>query len=104
MFALLGNRKYNLLYEKFQDNDGENSKENILLKFHKQIEEATTDEDFINIYNSIYGLYAKKLEDTLKINENIESKFIKYSKEIVELQKNGLFDEKIKCICLDWNK
>ena len=100
LFALLGNRKYNLLYEKFQDNDGENSKENILLKFHKQIEEATTDEDFINIYNSIYGLYAKKLEDTLKINENIESKFIKYSKEIVELQKNGLFDEKNKMYLL----
>lgn len=96
LFALLGDKKYNLLYENFQDNDSLNSKDNILLKFHKQIEEATTDENFINIYNSIYELYAQKLEDTLKINENIESDFDRYSKEIVELQKNGLFDEKNK--------
>ena len=96
LFALLGDKKYNLLYENFQDNNPLNSKDNILLKFHKQIEEATTDEDFINIYNSIYELYAQKLEDTLKINENIESDFDRYSKEIVELQKNGLFDEKNK--------
>jgi uncharacterized protein (DUF1919 family) len=61
LFALLGNRKYNLLYEKFQDNDGRNSKENILLKFHKQIEEATTDEDFITKpYDNLYYSYHHK--------------------------------------------
>lgn len=96
LFALLGDTKYNLLYENFQDNNPLSSKDNILLKFHKQIEEASTDEDFINIYNSIYELYAQKLESTLKINENIASEFDRYSKEIVELQKNGLFDEKNK--------
>lgn len=96
LFALLGDTKYNLLYENFQDNNPLSSKDNILLKFHKQIEEASTDENFINIYNSIYELYAQKLESTLKINENIESEFDRYSKEIVELQKNGLFDEKNK--------
>lgn len=96
LFALLGDKKYNLLYENFQDNDLLNSKDNILLKFYKQIEEATADEDFITIYNSIYELYGQKLEDTLKINENIERYFEGYSKEIVELQKNGLFNEKNK--------
>lgn len=96
LFALLGDKKYNLLYENFQDNDLLNSKDNILLKFYKQIEEATADEDFITIYNSIYELYGQKLEDTLKINKNIERYFEGYSKEIVELQKNGLFNEKNK--------
>lgn len=96
LFALLGDKKYNLLYENFQDDNALNTEDNILLKFHKQIEEATTDEDFINIYNSIYELYNQKLEDTLKINENIQSEFNRYSKEIVELQKNGLFDEENK--------
>ena len=35
LFALLGDKKYNLLYENFQDDDPLKSKENILLKFHK---------------------------------------------------------------------
>ena len=95
LFTLLGDKKYNLLYEKFQDNVF-NQKDNILLKFHKQIEKATTEEELINVYNSIYELYIQKLENTLKINQNIESDLDKSSKEIVELQENGLFDDKNK--------
>lgn len=95
LFTLLGDKKYNLLYEKFQDNVF-NKKDNILLKFYKQIEKATTEEELINVYNSIYELYIQKLENTLKINQNIESDLDKSSKEIVELQENGLFDDKNK--------
>lgn len=94
LFVLLGEKKFNMLYKGFQDDYLNNNSENILLKFHKQIENAETNEDFISIYNSIYDLYAKKLEDTLNVNENIESEFNRYSMEIVELQRNGLFDER----------
>ena len=48
----------------------------------------------MNIYNKIYELYADKLESTLKTDENIAFLFERYSKEIVELQKNALFDDK----------
>jgi len=88
LFSLLGKEKFNLLYEQFN-----NGQENILVDITSQIENATTDEDIINIYNIIYQLYAKKMEDTLRTDENIENLFDRYSKEIVELQENGLFNK-----------
>jgi hypothetical protein len=96
LFTLIGEKKYNLLYEKFQDNNLLDTDNNILLDFHKQIEKATTDEEIIDIYDNIYELYNKKIDGNLKINENCESEFNRYSKEIVELQKNGLFDAENK--------
>lgn len=50
LFALLGEEKYNLLYENIQGDNSLSAKDNVLLKFHKQIEEATTDEKYIDIY------------------------------------------------------
>lgn len=50
LFALLGEEKYNLLYENIQGDNSLSAKDNVLLKFHKQIEEATTDEEYIDIY------------------------------------------------------
>lgn len=94
LFTFLGNSKYNLLYENFQGENELNNYDNILLKIHKQIETTKTDEDVINMYNQIYELYINKIETTLKTDENIENLFDVYSKEIVELQKNGLFNEK----------
>ena len=89
LFTLLGDEKYNLLFENFN-----NGKDNILLDFYKLIESATNENDIVNIYNKIYELYADKLESTLKTDENIAFLFERYSKEIVELQRNALFDDK----------
>ena len=86
LFILLGDKKFNYLYEGFSKNS------NILLDISKQIEEASTEDEIVNVYNNIYELYAKKIEDTLKTDQNIERDFDKCSKEIVELQKKGLFD------------
>lgn len=61
LFALLGEEKYNLIYENFQGDNSLSAKDNVLLKFHKQIEEATTDEAYMDIYNNMYDLYAQKL-------------------------------------------
>lgn len=89
LFTLLGDEKYNLLFENFN-----NGTDNILLDFYKLIESATNESDIVNIYNKIYELYADKLESTLKTDENIAFLFERYSKEIVELQRNALFDDK----------
>ena len=89
LFTLLGDKKYNLLFENFN-----NGTDNILLDFYKMIESATNESDIVNIYNKIYELYADKLESTLKTDENIAFLFERYSKEIVELQRNALFDDK----------
>ena len=89
LFTLLGDEKYNLLFENFN-----NETDNILLDFYKLIESATNESDIVNIYNKIYELYADKLESTLKTDENIAFLFERYSKEIVELQRNALFDDK----------
>ena len=91
LFTLLGDEKYNLLFENFN-----NGTDNILLDFYKLIESATNESDIVNIYNKIYELYADKLESTLKTDENIAFLFERYSKEIVELQRNALFDDKEK--------
>ena len=89
LFTLLGDEKYNLLFENFN-----NGTDNILLDFYKLIENVTNESDIVNIYNKIYELYADKLESTLKTDENIAFLFERYSKEIVELQRNALFDDK----------
>ena len=89
LFEVLGDEKFNLLYEQFN-----NGQENILIDITRQIENAATDEDILKVYNTIYQLYARKMEDTLKTDENIELLFDRYSKDIVKLQKNGLFNEK----------
>ena len=89
LFTLLGDEKHNLLFENFN-----NGTDNIFLDFYKMIESATNESDIVNIYNKIYELYADKLESTLKTDENIAFLFERYSKEIVELQKNALFDDK----------
>lgn len=89
LFTLLGDKKYNLLYEQFN-----NGQENLLIDITSQIENATTDEDIIKVYNTIYQLYARKMEDTLKTDENIELLFDRYSQDVVKLQENGLFNEK----------
>lgn len=88
LFAVLGEEKFNLLYEQFNSGQG-----NILIDIANQIENATTDEDILKVYNTIYRLYAKKMEDTLRTDENIAGLFDRYSKEIVELQKNGFLNE-----------
>lgn len=88
LFAVLGDEKFNLLYEQFN-----NGQENILIDITSQIENATTDEDIKKVYNTIYQLYAKKMEDTLRTDENIAYLFNRYSKEIVKLQENSLFNE-----------
>lgn len=96
LFVLLGTQKYNLMYKNFQNSSPFYIDDNILFRFYRRIENATTDEEFINIYNDIYELYAQKLKDTLKINENLETKLDRYSKEIVVLQENGPFDPQTK--------
>lgn len=89
LFAVLGDERFNLLYEQFN-----NGQKNILIDITNQIENATTDEDIKKVYNTIYQLYAKEMEDTLRTDENIELLFDRYSKKIVKLQENGLFNEK----------
>jgi hypothetical protein len=89
LFVLLGDEKFNLLYEQFN-----NGQENILLDITGQIENATTDEEIKKVYNNIYQLYEKKMEDTLRTDENISHYFDRYSKDIVKLQENGIFNEK----------
>lgn len=90
LFALVGKERYNLLYENFNNGNADN----VLLKFHRLIKSATNENDIISIYNEIYELYAQKLENNLKTDENIDYLLNRYSKEIVELQRNGLFNEK----------
>ncbi len=92
LFTILGEEKYNLLYEKFNDNN----EDNILLKFYDKIENIANESDIIAIYNEMYELYEQRLESNLKTDENISTLFNRYSKEIIELQKNALFDENNK--------
>jgi hypothetical protein len=84
--SLFGDRKFNLLFKEFEGEDS-----NILIELSSRIEKATDKTDFINIYNDIYSLYAEKLENTLKMDENIDTLFSKYKNEIISLQKNALF-------------
>lgn len=86
LISLLGDTKFNLLFKNF-----EKPYNNILADFSDRIEKATEETDFINIYNDIYSLYAQKLKDNLKTDENIDTLFKRYKKEIIELQKNALF-------------
>lgn len=86
LMALLGDKKFNLIFKDFTGNAT-----NTLTEFADRIERATEETDFISIYNDIYSLYAKKLNDNLKTDENIDSLFSKYKDEIIELQKNALF-------------
>lgn len=86
LISLLGDNKFNLLFKNFEETDN-----NILEDFSDRIEKASEETDFINIYNDIYSLYAQKLEDNLKTDENIDTLFKRYKKEIIELQKNALF-------------
>lgn len=92
LFTILGEEKYNLLYEKFRNDD----EDNILSEFYNRIENITNESDIIAVYDEIYCLYEQKLESSLKTDENIAILFDRYSKEIVELQKNALFNEKDK--------
>lgn len=93
---LLGDKKYNLLFEKFQG-DSEN---NILLNFHNLIKNAKTDNDVKDIYDKIYELYINKLETDLDINGNIGYLFDRYSSEIANLQSLGLFNDQNKSYSL----
>ena len=85
--TLLGNKKFNLLYQDFQKTDN-----NLLVKFYNRIEQASTEDEFINIYNDMYELYVQRLEDTLRTNENIDFLFSEYKTELIQLQENALFD------------
>lgn len=89
--SLLGDRKFNLLFINFEDTNN-----NIVANFSDRIEKATEEADFINIFNDIYNLYAQKLEDNLRTDENIDTLFKSYKKEIIELQKNALFSSSSK--------
>lgn len=94
LFSLLGEKKYKLMFTQYANE--ENEKSNDLIRIVEKIEKANNNEEFKLIYEDIYELYSQKLENTLNVEENIELEFREYSKEIVELQKNGLFDENTK--------
>lgn len=91
LFILLNDKKFNLLFTNFQDSTFLGNDGNVLLEIYSQIEGVKTDDDVIDVYNSIYELYARKIEHNLRTDKNIDNLFDRYSREIVELQKNGLF-------------
>ena len=72
---LLGDKKYNLLFENSLSDE-----ENLISQFHKKIQNIRNEDDIILIYNQIYDLYDKKIEENMKIDENIDYLFRRYSK------------------------
>jgi len=96
LFTLLEDEKFNLLFENTQDNNSFDKNENILLKIHRQISDAKTDEEYIEIYDKIYELFKEKIDKNLNLNQSIDTLFSRYSNHIVELQKNAAFNEDTK--------
>ena len=92
LYTILGDEKYNMLFENFQNG----KEENPLAKFYNKIENIKNESDIIDIYDEMYALYEQRLSETLKTDENISSLFDQYSKGIVELQRNGMFADKEK--------
>lgn len=90
--ALFGKDIFNLLFKNFQGDTSFGKEGNELLNLYRMIESMANDDDVIHVYDYIYGLYAKKLKDTLKTNQNMGYSFKKYSEEIMSLQENGLLD------------
>lgn len=85
LFIVLGDEKYNLLFKK-------NEQDNILQDISAKIKSASTEQEIVQVYREIYKIYEQKLKITLKTDENLDSKFEKYASQIVELQKNGIFN------------
>jgi len=96
LFTLLGDEKYNLLFQEYEHSNSFNENENIMLQLHKKINEATTDEEIIDVYDSIYSLFEKRMEENLNVNESIEYLFNRYQEQILQLQDNALLDNENK--------
>ena len=94
LFTVLENEKFNLLFEETQKENSFDEKENILYKMHKQIEGAKSEEEIMKVYDDIYNLFAKKIDNNLNLNQSIDILFSRYSGHIIELQKNALFNKK----------
>ena len=84
---------YMLKIDKFENFQNGNE-ENPLAKFYNKIENIKNESEIIDIYDEMYALYEQRLSETLKTDENISSLFDQYSKGIVELQRNGMFEDK----------
>ena len=96
LFTVLGKEKYNLLFTQFQKDKSFSQEHNLLYDIHSRIKNATSDQDFVAIYDTIYETYAKKIERNLKTDQNIEHLFQRYAKDIVKLQSLAPYDEATK--------
>lgn len=90
---MLGDEKFNLLFQELENNNSLDSNDNIMLQIHKQITQATTEEEIMSVYDTIYQLYENKMQKDLSRNENIEYLFNRYSEQILQLQDNALLDK-----------
>ena len=93
---LFRDESFNLLFEEYQNENSsfltDSSNGNKLVELYNKIKNANSENEFVNIYEQIYELYSKKMEESLITDENIDHELGKFSKEIIQLQQCALFD------------
>jgi len=93
---LFGDEAFNLLFEEYQNEQisflTNSSSGNKLVELYNKIKSADKESEYFSIYEEIYELYNKKIDERLVTDENINSELEKFSKEIIKMQQCALFN------------
>ena len=101
--TLFGNEAFNLLFEQYQNEnissltDSKNGNKllelfNKIDRLEDNLQDENTQNEILDIYDEIYGLYNQKMNEQLVTDENVALYFERIASGIVNLEENGLFN------------